>query len=76
MCAICATATTTQSPSPRNVHVGAEVVVWSRISLESYNYTPEGSELDVRREPAGFTFDAKEYRRVLADPRRSLRRLP
>lgn len=44
------------------IRVGDERVIWSRIGLEEYNYTPEGWELDLRTGPAGFAFDAREYR--------------
>ena len=56
-----------------DLHLGAQRVIWSRIGLETYNYTPEGWELDVRRGPPGFAFDAEEYRRVLSDAQLSSR---
>jgi hypothetical protein len=56
-----------------DLDVGAERVIWSRIGLETYDYSPEGWELDLRRGPAGFVFDAEEYRRVLSDAQVSSR---
>jgi cysteine-rich CPCC protein len=50
-----------------DLKVGAERVIWSRIGLETYGYSPEGWKLDVRRGPAGFAFEAEQYRHVLAD---------
>ena len=52
-----------------DVKVGGECVIWSRIGLETYDYSEEGWSLDLRRGPAGFAFDAEEYRRVLSDAR-------
>ena len=56
-----------------DLHVGTERVIWSRIGLETYSYESEGWDLDVRRGPAGFAFDAAEYRRALCDARSSSR---
>jgi Cysteine-rich CPCC len=53
------------------VHAGDERVIWSRIGLEQYNYSPEGWELDVRTGPAGFAFDANEYRDAFASASRA-----
>ncbi len=47
-----------------DVRVGEERVIWSRIGLEQYNYTPEGHELNLRNGPDGFAFDAQAYRRA------------
>jgi hypothetical protein len=48
-----------------DVQAGADRVIWSRIGLEMYDYSPDGWSLDLRRGPAGFAFDAQEYRHVL-----------
>jgi hypothetical protein len=56
-----------------DLHVGAERVIWCRIGLETYSYESEGWDLDLRRGPAGFTFDAEEYRRALSDAQSSSR---
>ena len=50
-----------------DLDVGADRVIWSRIGLETYDYSPEGWSLDLRRGPAGFAFDAQEYRRAFSD---------
>jgi hypothetical protein len=50
-----------------DVEVRSDAVIWSRIGLESYDYDLEGWELDLRRRPAGFAFDAAAYRRAFAN---------
>jgi hypothetical protein len=50
-----------------DLHVGAERVIWSRIGLETYDYSTGGWELDIRGGPAGFAFDAEEYRTALSE---------
>ena len=52
-----------------DLHVGAERVIWSRIGLESRDVDAANPSLDLRRGPAGFAFDAAEYRRALAAAR-------
>ncbi len=54
-----------------DLHVGAERVIWCRIGLETYDYSPAGWNVDLRRGPAGFAFDADQYWRVLSDARES-----
>lgn len=54
-----------------DVRVGDERVIWSRIGLEQYNDTPEGWDLNVRTGPAGFAFDAHEYRDALLSASRA-----
>lgn len=49
-----------------DVHATQERVIWSRIGLEIYEYTPEGWEVNLRGGPSGFAFDAREYRRALS----------
>ncbi|HEX3462966.1 MAG TPA: CPCC family cysteine-rich protein [Candidatus Elarobacter sp.] len=44
------------------VRVGDERVIWSRIGLEEYEYSSEGWQVNLRNGPAGFAFDARDYR--------------
>ena len=48
-----------------DVHVSEDRVIWSRIGRETYNYMPEGWELNLRSGPVGFAFDAREYEQAL-----------
>ncbi len=48
------------------VRVGPERVIWSRIGIETFDWTPERWELNARHGPAGFAFDIHEYRNAFA----------
>jgi hypothetical protein len=50
-----------------DLQVSRDRVIWSRIGLESYDDQREGWNLNLRSGPAGFAFDAHEYRRVLRE---------
>ena len=59
-----------------DVHVAAERVIWSRVGLETCEISAEAPDrwhLDLRRGPAGFAFDAREYRRALSEAKAARR---